>query len=129
MLLRASSEFDDLVKAVEGSLDKLGITHIHNGTQNIAEFEIESPNYFRIVIESRSDPVISNNPILPSRITKAKGCNVDVRFDAQEANVDAVRVVGNVLREAVSILGMKPWSGFGFMESERERRKWTKLIG
>ena len=130
MLLRASIEFDDLVSATESSLKKLGMTYTLNGTQNLAEFEVYSQFYFRIVIESRSDPVIHSNPILPS-ISKAKGCNVDLRFslDANEEEIlEATRAAASVLREVVSMLGKEPWSDLGYRESGREKKKWLKFL-
>ncbi len=130
VLLRASTEFEDFVKATESSLTKLGIAHTRNRTQNLVEFEIDSPVYFRIVIESRSDPVIHNNPILPS-ISKAKGSNVDLRFglDAnEEETLEATRAAGSVMREVVSMLGKEPWSDLGYRQSGREKKKWLKFL-
>ena len=130
MLLRASTEFNDLVRATEGSLKKLGMTYTRNGTQSIAEFEVDAQVYFRIVIESRSDPVIHNNPILPS-ISKAKGCNVDMRFglDAdEEETLEATRAAASVIRELVPMLNKEPWADLGYRESGREKRKWSKFL-
>ena len=133
MLLRASNEFGELSRAMESSLDKAGIKYIRNGTRNLAEYEIESPVYLRIVIESRSDPVIHNNPILPPKVTVAKGCNVDLRFsfDASRDEMErATELASSILRETISSLGRKkPWEGLGFMESDREKKKWMNLIG
>ena len=133
MLLRASTEFDDLVGATESSLKKIGIKYLRNRTQNLTEFEIDSPTYFRIVIESRTDPVLHNNPILPSRISKAKGCIIDIRLGSEENGEENLKatmgLVGSIMKEVVSHLTRNPWSEFGFMESERERKKWSKLIG
>ena len=129
IFLKASNEFDVLAGEAEASLRDLNYTYIRNYTKELVEFEVSSPSYFRLVIETRKDPEV-HNFILPS-ISKAKGCTIDIRFDldsGEEERVHSVEQAARLMRSLVEGLKPKPWEGLRFREAGREKKRWKELI-
>lgn len=129
MYLKTSVEFEDLVKTFEKALGEQGLEFVHNRTSQLVEFEISSPSYLRIVIETRKDPEV-HNFILPS-LTQAKGCTIEIRFalEATENEEKEGRVVASrILNRVHSFLGRDPWSGLRFREVNREKKKWKEAM-
>jgi hypothetical protein len=85
------------------------------------EFEVLSPEYFRIVLERRSDPEVQS--LVFRSVKRAKGTLIDIRLDHKKAYSEAKLFLGAL----ADLLPVSPWSGMRFLESSRERKKWTEL--
>ncbi len=127
--LKASTDFDALVSEAESSMRELEFDYIQNRTKELVEFEVSSPAYFRLVIETRKDPEV-HNFILPS-ISKAKGCTIDIRFDLDsgvQERFEAGQLASKLMRTLVEKLNPKPWDGLRFREAGREHKRWKEII-
>ena len=103
---------------------------MQNRTKELNEFEVTKPVYFRIVVEKRKDPEVSNL-LLPS-IKEAKGCVVDIWFLQEHSDEEYARAFScarNFLKALVSSLPCPPWEGLRFRESGKEKKRWKELIG
>ena len=128
-LLTASSDFLSLSNAVESCLEMQGFLFIQNRTNDLVEFEIEKPAYFRIEIQRRKDADVRNF-IMPS-IKAAKGSFLDVWFSRDQDNSsteEAIICARQFLRSLVSSLPVAPWEGLKFRESGRAKKKWKDVL-
>jgi hypothetical protein len=127
-LLRASTDYKTLVKAVDESLQALELSFTRNGHETVTEFEIASPAYFRIVIEPNRMPK-SQNLLIPT-ITPPKGSTLDIRFDL-DSNEDELKIATEQARSFVNLLvdslPTKPWIGLGTLASRREEKNWKEF--
>jgi hypothetical protein len=128
MLLRASTEFDEIVRTAESCLMELKFEFQRNGTALLAEFEIVHPVYFRVVVEPNKIPK-TWNLIIPM-ITAPKGTTVEIRYDLDSTPEEIERStikVKQFLRELTKALPVEPWKGLGSRESSREEKRWREL--
>ena len=127
--LKASTEFQLLLDSTEKCLSTLQFEFLQHKTRDVAEFEIVKPHYFRVVLERRKDPEVSNF-ILPS-IKAAKGTCVDIWLDtdqAQEVKLEAFENAREFLKSLVASLPVEPWIGLRFRESGREKKRWVQIM-
>ena len=103
MLFKTSTDFDSLGKLIEKCLTDLHFQFIANRADGLVEYEIPAPNYFRVLVERRTDAEVHNYLILPS-IHAAKGCTIDLRFSLDQnkdqetlAKSDATRLLKALL--------------------------------
>jgi hypothetical protein len=85
------------------------------------EFEVVSPEYFRIVLERRDDPEVQS--LIFRSVKRAQGTFIDIRLDQNKAHSEAKLFLGKL----ADLLPVSPWSGMRFLESGREKKKWTEL--
>jgi len=129
ILLTASTDFRQLSAAAEKCLRDEGFAYIQNGTEDIVEFEVQRPVYFRIVVHRRHDAEVGN--FFMQSIRAARGTFLDVWFspDQEESrNREAVVYAKQFLRKLVSSLPEAPWQGLKFRESGKAKKKWKGLI-
>jgi hypothetical protein len=129
-LLTASAEFSLLVAMAETCLKNQGFDFIQNRTNNVVEYEVERPAYFRIVIHRRNDAQVGNF-LMPS-IKAAKGTFLDVWFSPDQdefSDHDASQFARKFLRSLADSLPQPPWEGLKYGESGKAKRKWKDLIG
>lgn len=129
MLLKASQSPEEIRSATERSLTTLGYSFIRNGTERLCEYEISSPKYFRIVIESRQDPEV-HNFIIPS-IRSPTGCTIEIRFGLDASAVEfrnSSLCASNYLQKLSENLSHPPWQGLRQREVGRERRRWKDAL-
>lgn len=124
--LRASNGFNIVASSAEKALQSLNFQFLRNMTDNLVELEVVTPEYFRVVIERRTDPVV-RSLILPS-IHEAGGSSIDVRFDQGKSD-EGVKNARLFLKTLVSLLPAPPWTGLRFRESGREKKRWLDSIG
>ncbi|HKW05203.1 MAG TPA: hypothetical protein VJN71_07900 [Nitrososphaerales archaeon] len=128
-MLKTTIDQNTLAKKSEECLNKLHFQFIHNGTPSVSEYEILKPQYFRVVIEGRSE-VSVHNIILPS-IDKKKGSTIDIRFDidSDEKTIQLSKEQAKAfLKNLVQNLPDKPWKGLGFREEGKEEKKWKEWL-
>jgi hypothetical protein len=128
--LRASVDFETMVDATHKSLKELEFEFFKNGTEEVAEFEITRPSYFRIVVEPNKIPKV-RNIILPS-ISAPTGSTIDIRFDVDADRFsnefsDSSANVRLFLRSLLKYLPYEPWRGLERNWGQEEKR-WRNLM-
>ena len=127
-LLTASAEFSVLTQAAENCLRDEGFAYTQNRTNDLVEYEIERPVYFRIVIHRRNDPDLGNF-LMPS-IKASKGTFLDIWFSPDQTaskNREAFLFARQFLKSLVKTLPQPPWEGLKFRESGKAKKKWKEL--
>ncbi|MDA4112405.1 MAG: hypothetical protein OK439_07680 [Thaumarchaeota archaeon] len=127
--LKASTDFLILVDSAEKILSRLQYEFLQHKTRDVVEFEVIKPGYFRVVVERRKDPQVSNI-VLPS-IKPAKGTYIDVWLEidqGEDLRLESLKNARILLKNLVDSLPEEPWKGMRFRESGRERKKWVEII-
>lgn len=129
MYLKASTDYRNLVSVTEECLSKLDFEYRRNGTSSLAEFEIVTPAYFRVVIEPNKIPK-TRNLLIPS-IGSATGSTIEISLGldpSAEEEVHASEISREFLRSLAESLPIKPWKGLDLRESFREEKRWKEEI-
>jgi hypothetical protein len=129
MLLKASTEYEEIVRAAESSLRELKFEFHRNGTAILAEFEIVHPVYFRVVVEPNKIPKTWN--LIMPMISAPKGTTLEIRHDLDSTTEEVERSmvwVKQFLTILTKALRVEPWKGLGSRESAREEKRWRELI-
>ncbi len=129
MYLKASQPFEKVIEATEASLASLKIEFLRNESTELVEYEINSPAYFRVVVEPRKDAEV-HNFILPS-IKRATGTTIELRFgldSTREELQQASKHATLFLRTLVASLGAPPWEGLRMREAGREKKRWKEAL-
>jgi hypothetical protein len=128
--LTASTDFASMSSMVESCLEKEGFSFLQNRTNELVEFEIERPVYFRIVVRRRNDAQVTGNLMMPS-IRVAKGTFLDVWFpmDQDEVlNEEAMTFARAFLGKLLASLPEDPWRRLGFREANKVKKKWKEIL-
>ncbi len=129
IFLTASSDFSLICSKAESSLRKQGLAFIQNKTNDLVEYEVEKPSYFRVVIQRRTDADVGNF-LMPS-LKAAKGSFLDLYFSGDQDEFksrEATALAKLFLRDLAASLPEPPWEGLKFRESGRTKKKWKDIL-
>lgn len=125
IFLRASTDFETMVRSSEESLLKLNFQFAKNSSLTVTEFEVAAPVYFRVVVEPNKMPTVKRL-LLPS-IEAPKGTTIDIRFDIDSEPEDleiGMKHARRFIQALVNTLPSKPWTGL----KGREEKRWKGLF-
>lgn len=127
VILRASNDYETMVRVAAECLGKMGVLFATNGDAALIEYEKLAPPYFRVVVEPNRVPTARNFPT--RSISAPKGSTVEIRFgpdarpeDLAAAGAEARRFLNLLIGE----LPTKPWAGLGGFLLNNEEKKWKR---
>jgi len=129
MLLKAAEEYGTITAIAESCLRELPFVYQRNGTNQVTEFEIVRPAYFRVVIEPDRTPK-TWNLFMPS-IKAPTGSTVDIRLgldSTPEETKAASEGVKTFLRALVKGMPVEPWKGLSAQVSSKQEKKWKEQM-
>lgn len=116
-----------MVRYVEASLQGLQFQFARNGNKTVAEFEVKTPAYFRIVL--RPSPISRGSMLIP-QFEHSEVTAIQVKFGVDAS--DDERSVA--LRQARRFIGVlmddlpdSSWAGLGLLGSRREKKRWVRF--
>jgi hypothetical protein len=128
IFFKSSTDYKTTVAAAEKSLQELEFSYIKNHTDSLTEFEMNSPPYFRIVIEPNRSAKVRNFPMY--ELTSSKGVLVGIHFGVDDSREEQ-RMAGNrakpFVKSLLQNLPTKPWIGMDGIFSHRIESSWKEF--
>jgi hypothetical protein len=126
-ILRSGIDFKLMASFTEQALRRLNFEFLKNGTENLTEFEVTSPRYFRIVI--RPDSNYKGRSLFLPILANSKGSTIYFGLDDTQLTSIAEfhSAIAQVVKTLVSTLPNDPWDGLK-RDWGREKRRWKSLL-